>query len=50
VPHATVLMLELVAQPQNFVGEGLAVTAVALVALVTAVEIALASKPRTTAY
>ena len=50
MPQAALLMLEPVVQPQNFVGEGLAVTAAALVALVTAVEIALASKPRTMAY
>src|SRR5467141_4961854 len=43
-------MLEPVEQPQNFAGEGVAVIAVALVALVTAVEIALASKPFTMAY
>jgi len=50
VPQATALMLEPVEQPQNFAGEGVAVIAVALVALVTAVEIALASKPFTMAY
>jgi hypothetical protein len=43
-------MLEPVEQPQYFVGEGVAVTVVALDALVTAVEIALASKPWTMAY
>ena len=50
MPQETVLMLEPVKQPQNFVGIGVAVTAVALDELVTAVAIALASKPCTTAY
>jgi hypothetical protein len=50
VPQATVLMLEAAAQPQNFVGAGVAVIPAAFDALVTAPEIELESKPRTMAY
>ena len=49
-PQVTVLMPEPVAHPQNVTGEGDAVTAEEFVALVTALEIALTSKPCTMAY
>src|SRR5713101_9538964 len=50
VPQPTMLMPEPVAQPQKVTGEGDAVTAEEFVALITALEIAFASKPCTMAY
>jgi len=50
VPQLTVLMPEPVAHPQNVTGAGDAVMAEELVALVTALEIAFASKPCAMAY